>query len=126
MLRLNYNDDKSKSSIFIKCRGFPLAIIISSIFHALFILRDSPFFNELIPLSGQPSYLEWIGILVLLYVLPTLVYIFTSPEGELPNTSGDRVSTLSLFAGATLVISFLGFIVGGCIGLVIGTLVHNI
>jgi|GEM_PF-4372061 len=108
-------------------RSFAIAVTLCAVFHALFLLRNNYPFNELIRLRAAPSYLEWIGLLFILYIVPTIVYFLLMPEREFHDlTSRDRTTTFAVFAGATLILGFLGLVVGCSVGFVIGIIFYGI
>lgn len=94
---------------------FPVAIAGLMIFAYLF--REEYPFN-LIVRSQNPSSLEWIGMLMMWFFIPTLVYIVFMPQAEYKKCFSEKTGALSCFAGFSIIFWFYGFLISALFSLV--------
>jgi hypothetical protein len=104
------------ANISVKQKEFVIAVSISSVSHALFLLRNNLKLAQL-----NPTYLEWVGFLTILYILPGIVYFLLMPENEFDAISSQgRTATLTTFALYAFVLGIYGLLIGFPLGFALG------
>ncbi len=108
-----------------KISSFAISGIFSAVLHILFFLRDKYPFNKLVQLRANSSYIELIGFLVILYIVPAIVYFLLIPEREFHDfTSQSRTTIVATFIGVMLVLCLIGLVMGGLASFVIGIIFY--
>lgn len=106
-------------------RSFIFSTAISSIFFCIFFLRDETPFN-LIKISSNPSFLEEVGLLFILFLVPPIIYFIILPSEIIENYASSRETAISSFLGVALGLSFFGIIIGVTISFLIGIIFYNL
>jgi len=106
-------------------RSWVFSTAISSIFFCIFLLREEPPFNLIIT-SSNPDFLEWIGLLLILFIVPSMIYFIMLPSEKIKDFASSRVDAITLFLIIALDISVLGIIIGGIVSLLIGIVFYNL
>ena len=99
-----------------KNRSFAIALALSSVFFGVL-------FDRL--LSGEHhSFFEWIGLLFVLYIVPSVVYFLLLPKDMLSDMLNDRTEALAMFVGTVLILSLCGMLVGGLVSFLVGIMFY--
>ena len=110
------------TNIFIKQKEFVIAVSLSSVTHTIFLLRSNLKLTQL-----HPTYLEWIGFMTILYIIPVIIYLLLMPEKEFNNiTSQGRTTTLTTFLLYSIAIGIYGLLIGSPVGFVIGFIFYGL
>jgi len=100
-------------------RTYIPAVAVSSVLQFFVSMRKEIPFNRLMPFPDHPSYLEWIGLLVVVYGIPAAIFFIFGQKKEFLDISGDFGTAVVVFVGFAFIIGLLGAIIGYTISFII-------
>ncbi len=87
------------------------ALVISSVFHALFFMKDFHPFDKIVPVGEQPTPLDWVMLFFAIYLIPIGIYYLLTPSQDLPQSS-TRFEAFTAFAGLAILLGLIGLVIG--------------
>jgi len=106
-------------------RSWFFSTATASIFWCIFLLREEPPFNLIITTSN-PDFLEWVGLLVFLFLVPAVIYFIMLPSEKIKEYASSRIDGITMFLLFALLISVEGAIIGIIVSFLIGVVFYNL